>query len=187
VNGSGLGLSMVQGFVEQSGGRFRITSRLGQGTSVELRLPSAQAVIRHERQDLPQGQAQSRILLVDDSLEVLETTGLLLEKSGFTVVRAGSGDKALALLAEGERFDVMMTDYAMPGRNGAQLIAATQVVQPGLKALLITGYAGVNSVDALPEGTEVLHKPFKRANLVETLQRMLADKRVPHDLSKTAC
>jgi DNA-binding NtrC family response regulator len=142
---------------------------------VELRFPLAAPVSQPEQLEVPQLQALTRILLVDDSLDVLGTTSALLEKSGFTVVRADSGDKALAVLAAGERFDVMVSDYAMPGLNGAALIAEAQIVQPRLKALLITGYASVNSGDALPEGTKVLHKPFQLASLVEALRRVLAD------------
>ena len=172
--GSGLGLSMVQGFAEQSGGRFCITSTPGQGTTVELRLPSATAVPHTEALQLleaPSGLI--RILLVDDSAGVLLTTTAFMEKSGFTVVTADSGDKALALLFNGEQFDVIISDYAMPGLNGADLIAQAQVIQPGLKALLITGYAGVSYADTLPKGTPLLYKPFQRADLLAALTLLI--------------
>jgi CheY-like chemotaxis protein len=166
---------MVQGFVEQSGGRFRIMSTPGQGTTVELRMPSAMAGCHPEQPQLPAVSSGSgRILLVDDSADVLRTTGAFLEKSGFVVMRADSGDKALALLSKGERFDAVITDYAMPGLNGVDLIAEAQIVQPGLKALLITGYAGVTNADTLPEGTPLLHKPFQRADLLAALTLLIS-------------
>ena len=172
--GSGLGLSMVQGFVEQSGGRFRITSTPGQGTTVELRMLSATAGRHPERPQLVEAPAGLiRILLVDDSMDVLVTTSAFLEKSGFAVTRANSGDEALAHFSNGQRFDALVTDYAMPGLNGADLIAEAQFVQPGLKALLITGYAGVTYADTLPEGTPLLYKPFQRADLLATLALLI--------------
>jgi len=174
LDGSGLGLSMVQGFAEQSGGRFSITSMLGQGTTVELRLPAAAPDSDAERLELAKAPpASGRVLLVDDSTDMLETTGASLEKAGFTVVRVESGERALALLAQGERFDALVTDYAMPGLSGAVLIAEAQSVQPGLQGVLITGYADIGHAYTLPEGTPVLHKPFQRTELLEALQHIM--------------
>jgi PAS domain S-box-containing protein len=171
LGGSGLGLSMVQGFAEQSGGSFLITSAPGQGTTVELRMPSAAACRHPEKPQLEQASSGLiRILLVDDSADVLATTSAFLENSGFTVMGVDSGDKALAVLSRGERFDAAISDYAMPGLNGADLIAEAQLVQPGLQALLITGYAGVTYADTLPDGTPLLYKPFQRGDLLEAIR-----------------
>ena len=145
LDGSGLGLSMVQGFVEQSGGEVHIESAPGKGTKVELRLPAAEpASNSDEQQNTPAKlRGSGRVLLVDDVADVLVTTGAFLERAGFRVVRAGSGDQALAVLAAGEQFDALVTDYAMPGMNGLELIERVRVVQPGLAALVITGFAEV--------------------------------------------
>jgi CheY-like chemotaxis protein len=174
VKGTGLGLSMVQGFAEQSGGMFRIASDPGHGTTVELRLPASGAAGLDVPEDsaTPSAPVSGRILLVDDSSDVLVTVGAFLEKAGFTVIRANCGDRALAQLAQGGPVDVLVTDYAMPGLNGAELIARARLLQPGLRALIITGYAAVGYEAA--DGTTILHKPFHRRALIEALQRVLA-------------
>ena len=93
---------------------------------------------------------------------VLVTAGAFLEKAGFQVSRAENGDQALALLDAGERFDALVSDYAMPSLNGLDLIEQARAVQPNLPALLITGFAEVGSADILPEAVAVLCKPFQR-------------------------
>jgi PAS domain S-box-containing protein len=179
TEGNGLGLSMVKGFVEQSGGRFTVTSNVGQGTTVELRLPSVDLTKLAERQEPVEMPIDlGRLLIVDDAKDVLAPTCAFLTKAGFSVVQVDSGDKALVLLAAGEQFDAIISDYAMPGMNGAALIAEALVARPELKALLITGYAGINYADTLPKGTLVLHKPFRRDALLEALQRIMNGTRI---------
>jgi CheY-like chemotaxis protein len=169
--GSGLGLSMVKGFAEQSGGTLTISSSPGAGTNVMLRLPSADtAVGLPATAALPR--ATGRILLVDDASDVLVTTSAFLEKAGFSVVRAKDGNDALARLAGGDRFDALVTDFAMPGMNGVDLIAEGRLIQPHLPALIITGFAEVHGQAALPEGVPVLHKPLTRLDLLKTIQQV---------------
>jgi signal transduction histidine kinase/CheY-like chemotaxis protein len=169
ANGTGLGLSMVQGFAEQSGGTLRIASKPGQGTTVELRLPATIAAEPEDRSPTQDPlRATGRILLVDDSPDVLVTVGAFLEKAGFDVERAENGDTALAHIAAGGRFDALVSDYAMPGLNGADLIAQARLLQPGLHALIITGFAALSTAE-LAEGTVVLHKPFHRRAFIEAL------------------
>ncbi|MGI4940779.1 MAG: response regulator, partial [Janthinobacterium lividum] len=137
----------------------------------ELRLPAAEPESNSDEQQNTSAKLQGsgRVLLVDDVAEVLVTTGAFLEKAGFRVAKAGSGDQALAFLAAGERFDALVTDYAMPGMHGLELIEQVRVVQPGLAALVITGFAEVGGADILPESVAVLRKPFQRQQLVEAL------------------
>jgi signal transduction histidine kinase len=178
LEGSGLGLSMVQGFAEQSGGEVRIESTPGNGTKVELRLPATWATsFPDEQQSAPAKLVGSgRILLVDDAADVLAITGALLEKAGFQVVRAGSGNQAVATLTAGERFDALVTDYAMLGMNGMELIARARAVQPELPALVITGFAEVDGAETLPEDILVLRKPFPRQQLVGALLQSIGRK-----------
>jgi CheY-like chemotaxis protein/two-component sensor histidine kinase len=173
VNGTGLGLSMVQGFAEQSGGTLRIRSAPGQGTTIELRLPAAMMPDRTEGPLPATPLAKGRILLVDDSMDVLVTVGALLEKTGFEVVRVDSGERALSILEKPGRFDALVSDYAMPGLNGAELIARARRLRPGLPALIITGYAAVDEEGIVVQETAILVKPFQRRELIEALLHVL--------------
>jgi signal transduction histidine kinase/CheY-like chemotaxis protein len=170
-NGSGLGLSMVQGFAEQSGGRVNIVSALGKGTKVELRLPQMWPAKYMDKQQA--GSAYMRgsgcILLVDDTPDVLVTTGAFLIGRGFSVVRVGTGDEALAYLASNGQVDALVSDYAMPGINGVDLIEQARAIRPDLVALIITGYADSTTVDRISESITVVKKPFKRDQLIEAL------------------
>ena len=112
------------------------------------------------------------MLLVDDVPDVLFAAGLFLEKAGLQVAATESGDAALALLAAGERFDVLVTDYAMPGLNGVDLVALAREVQPGLPALIITGFAEVDT-ERMAQIASVLRKPFRRQQLVEAVAGLL--------------
>jgi PAS domain S-box-containing protein len=179
LDGTGLGLSMVQGFAEQSGGRLHLHSLPGQGTMVELWLPIVAAQPPPKPAEAGPRYIHGRVLLVDDSADVLLTTGSFLERAGFDVVRAESGDSALALLTGGHVFDVLITDYAMAGVNGADLIAEARRLLPGMRALLITGFADLRYTDWLPPGTLVLHKPFQRQDLTEALQRIMSSDQKP--------
>ncbi len=169
LGGTGLGLSMVQGFAEQSGGTLRIDSAPGRGTVVQLRLPAAASPASREvARPADKRPVSGRILLVDDSTDVLVTVGAFLERAGYGVVRVEHGERALAVLAKDAEFDAMISDYAMPGLNGLDLIAQARLLKPGLPALVITGYAALCDGDAA-EGTTVLHKPFQRHELLGAL------------------
>jgi DNA-binding NtrC family response regulator len=97
----------------------------------------------------------------------------LLAKAGFEVTPADSGNQALAILAADGPFDVLITDFAMPAMNGADLIARSRVVQPGLRAVVITGFGASGFVDTLPNGTDVLHKPVLRKDLIAAVHRLM--------------
>jgi PAS domain S-box-containing protein len=169
--GSGLGLSMVKGFAEQSGGDFAISSRPGAGTAVTVQLPCAQAAAAPPAAALLP-RVSGRILLVDDASDVLVTTSAFLEKAGFSVVRAKDGTDALARLASGDHFDALVTDFAMPGMNGVDLIAEGRLIHPHLPALIITGFAEVRGQAELPDGVPVLRKPLTRLDLLKTIQQV---------------
>jgi len=175
LEGSGLGLSMVQGFAEQSGGTVRIESVPGKGTKIQLRLPAFQpgAHSRDPKALAGKLRGSGRILVVDDTPDVLMMMGASLERAGFQAVRATGADQAVAHLASGERFDVLVTDYAMPGTNGVKLIERARAIQPGLAALILTGFAEAVSAD-IPDGVEIMRKPFQREQLVDAVLRTMA-------------
>jgi len=157
--GTGLGLAMVQGLAEQSGGRLELKSVRGKGTSAVMWLPVAETAAMSEREDLrPKLIARPLIILVvdDDPLVLLGTVGML-EDLGHTVVEAATGEAALAVLQSREPIDVLVTDQAMPGMTGTELIKAARVERPGLPVILATGYAEPAGIEA---GIPVLKKPY---------------------------
>jgi signal transduction histidine kinase/ActR/RegA family two-component response regulator len=166
--GTGLGLSMVHGFAEQCGGKLALRSHVGEGTTAELWLPVSEGVAKEAPIDNSAGQGpipanQLVVLAVDDDALVLTNTAAMLEDGGHRVLQATSGKAALQLLSE-SRVDVLVTDFAMPEMNGAQLAEAAQTGWPELPVLLVSGYA------ELPEGTAAalpkLAKPFRQDQLL---------------------
>jgi PAS domain S-box-containing protein len=173
-DGKGIGLSLVHSFAERSGGSLRVASASGQGTTVRLCLPANPADHRDVRQKAPANlQSSGRILLVDDLTDMLLTLTAALARAGFEVTPADSGVQALAILTADGPFDVLITDFAMPGMNGAELITRCRTVQPGLRALVITGFGEATFADTLPKGTDVLRKPVQRKELVETVNNLM--------------
>jgi CheY-like chemotaxis protein len=109
-------------------------------------------------------------LLVEDSPDVLATTSRFLEAAGFHVVRAGNGQEAMAPLASGQEFALLVTDYAMPGLNGVDLALRALAMHPELKVLIITGFPCIEGLSALPPAVVVLLKPFRREELLAQLR-----------------
>jgi signal transduction histidine kinase len=174
LKGSGLGLSMVQGFARQSGGELRIESVPGQGTRIEIGLPIAlrrakpAATLR-----APQIRGQGRILVVDDDADVARITTAFLADAGFSVTMVSNGNEGLAKLGTDLAFDALVTDYAMPGMNGADLVRYGRELHPMLPALVITGYAGAEGLDHLPSNVGLLRKPFRRDDLLLRVKNLI--------------
>ena len=170
--GTGLGLSMVAGFVQQSGGQFSVESEPGSGTSIDIFLPST-----HERptRAKPIGKEAAeidslRILLVDDDEAVRTVLGEQLRDLGADVESVESGEKALsAASAKKAAFDVILSDYAMPGMNGLETIRAVRTRQPNIRAVLMTGYADDEALDAHDSGTTLIRKPIGMTDLLRAL------------------
>jgi CheY-like chemotaxis protein len=174
--GSGLGLSMVHGLAEQSGGWMRIETAPGQGTEISIALPVAEpgaavkpATVR--REILPASRPYRILLAEDDVLVALGVTAVL-EDMGHQVTRALDGAQALSILNSGEVFDLMITDYAMPGMTGLELAHAVKESWPALPVVLATGYAELPTGSA-PIGLNRLFKPFRPADLAELLTEIL--------------
>ena len=179
--GAGLGLAMVHGFARQSKGDLRITSAPGRGTVVELWLPRAAAVddaapsqAAAAASSIPSPpSARGHVLLVEDEAPVRRMLTMFLERAGCIVSAVDSAATALERLACGLRPDLLVTDHAMPGLSGAELLRRTRTSLPSLPGLLITGYDEVTEREALPPGTHVLLKPFQRAELVAQVGALL--------------
>jgi PAS domain S-box-containing protein len=174
--GSGLGLSMVQGFARQSGGDLRIVSALGRGTRVEIWLPSVRLPEVVAPQTAAPRESSGHILLVDDEADVLITVGAFLRSSGYLVTSVENGDKALARVLAGERFDAIVTDYAMPGLNGLNLLRQAREIDQALPGLIISGYYELGTGGAL-DGSAILRKPFNRAQLIECVAGLVTGRR----------
>jgi CheY-like chemotaxis protein len=180
-HGTGLGLSQVFGFVRQLGGHVTIESSVGLGTSITLFLPVAAIAARRPLQAPPapvaaQGVlvARARVLLVEDDARVREVTAEMLREAGFVVVTAADGVQALALLRQGEPFDVLFSDIVMPGgMNGVGLAQEARRLRPALPVLLATGYPG-QSLDRELHGFEMLAKPYDQALLVRRMAELTA-------------
>ncbi|MDB5524489.1 MAG: domain S-box protein [Rhizobium sp.] len=170
--GTGLGLSMVDGLAAQSGGRLAIESEKGRGTIVTLYLPADHSELASvtdsvETEPEPQLSRKQRVLAVDDDALVLMNTVAMLEDLGHEVVEAHSASRALEIAQSGERFDLVVTDQAMPGMTGVQLAKMLRECSPMLPIILATGYA------QLPPGSDAtlvrLAKPFTLKQLAESV------------------
>ena len=141
--GTGLGVSMVKGFAEQSGGGFVITSVMGAGTAATLWMPSIAAELKPAgREALHRTGLSGRILLVDDDKLVRDTLMEQLEELGHKVLAASGGTDALSILRAREAVDLMITDLSMPGMDGLMLIREAHGLRPSMPTILLTGYAG---------------------------------------------
>jgi CheY-like chemotaxis protein len=175
--GSGLGLSMVYGFAKQSDGAFRIESEIGKGTVAQLWLPRAPQTTEKSASAAsparPHKIRSLRVLLVDDHLEVRNTTAALLQDCGHRVTEASNGAEALELLKTRDcDFDLLITDYAMPHLSGTELLREARLLCPNVPALLITGYAEAEMIRDKPDGVETLLKPFTPAVLDAAIARV---------------
>ncbi len=121
----------------------------------------------------PRAADTKRILLVDDDPDVLLISGATLRKAGFEVTASLSGDEALLLIGGAVPFDLLVTDYAMPGLDGAELIRLAQERQKGLPALMVTGYARDLQPASLPEGAVVLAKPCTRIEFIQKVDSLI--------------
>jgi CheY-like chemotaxis protein len=174
--GSGLGLSMVYGFAKQSNGAFRLDSEWGSGTQAELWLPRAPHSALGKTEQLPEPESRPlrplKVLLVDDHPEVRSTTAALLEDYGHEVRQADNGAVALDLLKKRKcDFDILITDYAMPHLSGTDFLREARLLCPDVPALLVTGYAEIESIRDRPPSVEVLLKPFTPAKLEAAIVR----------------
>jgi signal transduction histidine kinase len=178
--GTGLGLSMAYGFAKQSGGMLTIRSSSGQGTDVEIWLPRSKdravevAGARRTADVTPLVQQHASVLLVDDSQTLRDLTKMQLTEEGYSVTSASSGTEALAMIdGEPERFDVLLTDFAMPVMSGVELVNAARRRRPDWPAVIITGYAQTEAIAGRPAGVPIVSKPFTTAILVEAIEGVL--------------
>jgi len=185
--GSGLGLSMVYGFIRQSGGHATARSEPGHGTTFDLYLPlgaeAAEAVAGAAASASPGGNAEL-VLVVEDNAAVRESVVATIRSLGYRTVEAEDAETGLAALHANPDLALLFTDIIMPGgRTGVDLANAAREARPGLKVLLTSGYSGevLDGRDALEAPHEVLAKPYRKAELANRLARLLDRGRGRHD------
>jgi PAS domain S-box-containing protein len=181
--GTGLGLSMIYGFVRQSGGHIALDSAPGQGTSVTLLLPrDTQAGEEDQPSDDGELQAtisaQGNVLVVEDEPAVRGLVMEALGELGLQTIEAIDGPGGLEVLQSGARIDLLVTDVGLPGLNGRQLADAGRLARPDLKILFMTGYAHKAAVGngMLETGMELITKPFTIDQLSSKIRTMLEHK-----------
>ncbi|TWB58593.1 PAS/PAC sensor hybrid histidine kinase [Nitrospirillum viridazoti] len=180
--GTGLGLSMIYGFVRQSGGQVRIRSEVGHGTTVSLYLP------RHDGEEraaemlaiapaAPRAKRGETVLVVDDEPTVRLLVTEVLDELGYTTLEAMDGPEAVRILESDAAINLLVTDIGLPqGMNGRELADAARALRPGLTVLFITGYAenAVIGNERLPPGLHVQTKPFSMEALANRIKGILS-------------
>ncbi|BDT58959.1 hypothetical protein MasN3_24530 [Massilia varians] len=181
--GTGLGLSQVYGFVQQSGGHVKIESAPGQGTTVRLYLPrhheAAEALPAAAAAEVVFGDAGDVILVVEDEAAVRTLSAAMLAELGYRVLEADGADAALALLDSHPEIALLFTDVVMPEMNGRELADLALRRRPGLPVLFTTGYTrnAVVHKGVLEAGVQLIGKPFTLEQLAPRV-RALLDRRV---------
>jgi len=179
MGGSGLGLAMVHGFAQQSGGELRITSTPGKGTRVEILLPVAPVAPGPVPSPLvartPAMGGSNRVLVVDDDPDAAQMVEAFLSKSGFDVVKVHGAKAAIKALEAEAGFVAMITDLAMHDMNGAELVHLARHFWPHMPILVMTGYLDSEMLARIPKDLVVLRKPFSRQEISTKLKDLLLD------------
>ena len=178
--GTGLGLSMVYGFVKQSKGHIKIYSEEGHGTTVKLYLPAAATDREDGRVAIDQSEPGAKpgevVLVVEDDPMVLRLAVQLLTSLGYQALEAHDGPEAVAMLERAGRVDLLFTDVVLPkGMNGTALARAARARRPQLKVLYMSGYTADAIIHhgVLDKGVHMLTKPFRKVELARKVRQVL--------------
>jgi signal transduction histidine kinase/CheY-like chemotaxis protein len=181
--GTGLGLSMIYGFAQQSGGQARIYSEVGVGTTVRIYLPRNLAKVEKQRspavpETAPLAEAGQTVLVVDDEPTVRMLVTEVLREHGYIAIEAADGAAGLKVLNSDARIDLLISDIGLPGgMNGRQMADAARIGRPDLKVLFITGYApsAVIGNGRLEQGMQVMTKPFGLDALAARITNLISE------------
>jgi len=177
--GTGLGLSMIYGFVKQSDGHIKIQSEPGQGTNIRIYLP------RHRGHDAeaateaagapPRAEQGETVLVVEDNVTVRGLVLEVLQDLGYTALEAPDGPSGLEVIGSPRRIDLLVTDVGLPGMNGRQMAEQAMAKRPGLKVLFITGYAenAAFGNGHLDHDMQMMTKPFAVDALAKRIRAMI--------------
>ena len=180
--GTGLGLSMIYGFVRQSEGTIRIESEVGTGTTIELLLPRYRGELKESVAAEPVSHDEligtnEIVLVAEDDAVVRLFIVDVLNDLGYRALEAADGPSALRILLSPQRIDLLVTDIGLPGLNGRQVADGAREKRPRLKILFMTGYAeSAASKSYLAPGMEMVPKPVTMEVLATKIRRMIESK-----------
>jgi PAS domain S-box-containing protein len=179
-SGSGLGLSMVFGTMQQLGGSVDITSEIGVGTTVRLYLPRAggerERPRPHRVAPAPDPTGDERILMVEDNAGIRDVGSEMLTRLGYEVIVVASGDEAMQRVRDGLRFDLLFTDVVMPGTlDGIALAQALRARDPSVRVVFTSGFANPEALEQRSHipGSELLPKPYRQSDLARMVRSVL--------------
>ena len=180
--GTGLGLAVTYGIIQQAGGAISVESEPGRGSTFRIALPRARddaepAVARPPPAPAPARARERTVLLVEDTTLLRARMGQALGAVGFRVLEAATAENALRSLREnGRPVDLLVTDLILPGMSGTDLAQALRRVHPSCPVLLVTGAPSDGRAIAFAaSGQPVLVKPFREAALVEEVRRLVSE------------
>jgi PAS domain S-box-containing protein len=178
--GTGLGLSMIYGFIRQSNGHIQIDSTVGKGTTIALYLPrhyeaESDAEVETVTVEVPRAQSGETVLVVEDENAVRMLVIEVLEELGYTVLEAIDSKTAIPIFESDQRIDLLVSDVGLPGLNGRQLAEIARQQRPGLRVLFMTGYTKAAAMRGgfLDPGMEMITKPFTVDALATRVREML--------------
>ncbi len=189
--GSGLGLSMVHGFVKQSGGHIRIASTVNSGTTVTIWFPRTTQPLSKtpapKQLPTPLGAGET-VLVVEDDASLRRVAATMLQSLGYTVIAASDGNSALGMLDQEPAIDLLFTDLALPrGMNGAVLARKATERRPDLRVLYTSGfaeYAG-RRYDMLDDDVALIAKPYRKAALARHIRQILDEDPADRDAQQS--
>jgi CheY-like chemotaxis protein len=178
--GTGLGLSMVHGFVKQSGGHMKMYSEVGHGTTARIYLPRCREGedILLEIEEAPAKGGTETVLIVEDDEDVRTTAAEMLAELGYSVLKAKNADSAMVVVESGVAIDILFTDVVRPGKSRSpELVRRAQQKLPKLAVLFTSGYTDNAMLhgEVLDHGTDILNKPYTREELARKLRQILRD------------
>ena len=177
--GTGLGLSMVYGFVKQSGGHVTIYSEPGHGSTVKMYFPRfigvADETAQRAQGAVPRAFEGETILVVEDNEDVRNYSAMILRELGYNVMEAQDAESALQLMERAERIDLLFTDVILPGKNGRALADIAKAQRPELRVLYTTGYSrnAIVHHGRLDAGVQLISKPFTYEQLAGRVRDVL--------------